>query len=100
MVLSTPEQDAAQALEVKARGIRGYKVHPPASLDIEAYTAVREAVGPDFPLMAYYESDMAAMAADPTTQDWWALCMPLQRPLEDRVEGEWWMDIPEIFHSD
>lgn len=54
MFLETPEQYAAQALEVKARGIRGYKVHPPspAALDIEVYTAVREAVGPDFPLMA------------------------------------------------
>jgi L-alanine-DL-glutamate epimerase-like enolase superfamily enzyme len=54
MFLDTPEQYAAQALEVKARGIRGYKVHPPspAALDIEVYTAVREAVGLDFPLMA------------------------------------------------
>ena len=54
MFLSTPEQYAAQALAVKARGIRGYKVHPPspAALDIEVYTAVRDAVGPDFPLMA------------------------------------------------
>ncbi|HEU0206104.1 MAG TPA: enolase C-terminal domain-like protein [Pseudolysinimonas sp.] len=54
MFLETPEQYAAQALEVKARGIRGYKVHPPspAAADIEVYTAVRDAVGPDFPLMA------------------------------------------------
>lgn len=54
MFLSTPEEYAAQAREVKARGIRGYKVHPPApaALDLEVYAAVREAVGPDFPLMA------------------------------------------------
>ena len=54
MFLATPEEYAAQALEVKARGIRGYKVHPPApaSLDLEVYAAVRDAVGPDFPLMA------------------------------------------------
>jgi len=30
MFLATPEEYAAQALEVKAPGIRGYKVHPPA----------------------------------------------------------------------
>jgi len=54
MFLETPEQYAAQALEVKARGFRGYKVHPPgpAALDLEVYAAVRDAVGPDFPLMA------------------------------------------------
>jgi L-alanine-DL-glutamate epimerase-like enolase superfamily enzyme len=54
MFLSTPAEYAAQALEVKGRGLRGYKVHPPspAARDLEVYTAVREAVGPDFPLMA------------------------------------------------
>jgi L-alanine-DL-glutamate epimerase-like enolase superfamily enzyme len=54
MFLSTPEEYAAQATEVRARGLHGYKVHPPgpASLDLEVYAAVREAVGPDFSLMA------------------------------------------------
>jgi L-alanine-DL-glutamate epimerase-like enolase superfamily enzyme len=54
MFLSTPAEYVAQAVEVKARGLRGYKVHPPspAAVDVEVYTAVREAVGPDFPLMA------------------------------------------------
>ncbi|AZI56851.1 mandelate racemase [Nakamurella antarctica] len=54
MFLASPEEYAAQALEVKARGIRGYKVHPPApaALDLEVYAAVRDAVGPDYPLMA------------------------------------------------
>jgi L-rhamnose mutarotase len=28
------------------------------------------------------------------------VCMPLQRPVEDRAEGEWWKEIPEIFHTD
>jgi L-rhamnose mutarotase len=47
-----------------------------------------------------FDADMAAMAADPSTQEWWAVCMPLQRPLEDRAEGEWWKEIPEVFHLD
>ena len=47
-----------------------------------------------------YDADMAAMAADPATQEWWAVCEPLQRPVEDRAEGEWWKEIPEIFHTD
>lgn len=45
-----------------------------------------------------YEADMAAIAADPATQEWWAVCGPLQRPVEDRVEGEWWKEVPELFH--
>jgi len=53
-----------------------------------------EYIGDDF------EADMAAIAADPVTQDWWAVCMPLQRPLDDRAEGEWWTTIPEVFHLD
>lgn len=47
-----------------------------------------------------YAADMAKMAADPTTQKWWAVNMPLQRPLETRKEGEWWADMTEIFHHD
>lgn len=44
------------------------------------------------------DSDLAAMAADPTTQTWWEVCGPLQRPVEDRAPGEWWKTLPEIFH--
>ncbi len=47
-----------------------------------------------------YEADMADIAADPTTQEWWALCMPLQRPFPDRRPGKWWQEIDEIFHLD
>jgi len=44
--------------------------------------------------------DMAQMAADPTTQKWWEVCMPCQEPLPDRAEGEWWVDMDEVFHCD
>ena len=43
---------------------------------------------------------LAAIAADPVTQEWWAVCMPMQRPLPGRAEGEWWMALPEVFHLD
>jgi L-rhamnose mutarotase len=26
--------------------------------------------------------------------------MPLQRPVSDRADGEWWASIPEVFHVD
>ena len=44
-----------------------------------------------------YEADMAKMAADPKTQEWWAVCMPCQAPLDTRKEGEWWASMPEVF---
>ena len=47
-----------------------------------------------------YDTDMAAIAADPTTQEWWAVCMPLQRAFPDRAPGEWWQSIDEVFHLD
>jgi len=47
-----------------------------------------------------YEADMAKMAADPTTQEWWKECMPCQEPLETRAEGEWWANMQEVFHLD
>jgi L-rhamnose mutarotase len=44
-----------------------------------------------------YAGDMARMAADPKTQEWWAVCMPCQAPLETRNEGEWWASMEEVF---
>ena len=47
-----------------------------------------------------YEADMAKMAADPKTQEWWDIMMPMQEPLETRAEGEWWAEMEEVFHTD
>ena len=47
-----------------------------------------------------YAADMARMAADKTTQEWWAIMMPMQSPLPDRKEGDWWTQIEEVFHVD
>jgi L-alanine-DL-glutamate epimerase-like enolase superfamily enzyme len=54
MFLPGPEDYAKQALEVKAKGYKGYKLHPPGGLDLDiaCYRAVRKAVGDDFTLMA------------------------------------------------
>jgi L-rhamnose mutarotase len=58
-------------------------------------------------LFAYFEyvgndfaADMAKMAADPKTQEWWAVMMPMQDPLPTRAEGEWWATMEEVFHTD
>ncbi len=53
-----------------------------------------EYVGKDF------EADMADMAADPKTQQWWEVVKPLQEPLSTRGVGEWGADMEELFHQD
>ena len=47
-----------------------------------------------------FEADMAKMAADLKTQEWWDVMMPMQIPLETRAEGEWWAEMEEVFHMD
>jgi L-rhamnose mutarotase len=71
--------------------------------NIRNYTIFRD--GTD--LFAYFEyvgedfaADMAAMAADPETQRWWALTDAMQEPLPDREPATWWKTIREIFHTD
>lgn len=47
-----------------------------------------------------FEADMAKMAADPKNQEWWSFCIPCQKPLETRKEGEWWAMMEHVFHMD
>jgi L-rhamnose mutarotase len=47
-----------------------------------------------------FAQDMAKMAADPKTQEWWAVMEPLQEPLSTRGKGEWWAGMEECFHQD
>jgi L-rhamnose mutarotase len=47
-----------------------------------------------------YSADMARMAADPKTQEWWDIMMPMQEPVEPRADGEWWADMEQVFHVD
>ena len=49
---------------------------------------------------ADFDADMARMAADPKTQEWWALCGPMQQRLYSNAPGEWWGAMEEVFHSD
>ena len=46
-----------------------------------------------------FDRDMARMAADPTTQEWWSVCMPCQEPLADRAPGEWWAGMEGVFYN-
>jgi L-rhamnose mutarotase len=58
-------------------------------------------------LFAYFEyvgedfaADMAVMAADDIVREWWTLTDAMQDPYPDRAAGDWWLTIPEIFHTD
>jgi L-rhamnose mutarotase len=46
-----------------------------------------------------YDADMAKMAADPKTQEWWAIMEPMQVPVATRAAGEWWARMKEVFHT-
>lgn len=45
-----------------------------------------------------FEADMQQIAALEITQKWWDLCMPCQKPLGTRKEGEWWAELENVFH--
>ena len=62
-------------------------------------------------LFAYFEytgtdfaADMAMIAADPKTREWWAVTDPCQEPVEGNskgsTEGNWWLPMEELFHTD
>ena len=77
--------------------------------NIQNYSIFLRKLPPDgqYFLFSYFEytgvdfkADMQAMAADETTQRWWALCKPCQKPLEDRASDEWWANMEEVFHED
>jgi L-rhamnose mutarotase len=57
-----------------------------------------EYVGDDF------DADMANIATDPKTREWWQLTDPMQTPVEGNssgsIEGDWWTPIEEVFHTD
>ena len=76
--------------KIRECNIRNYSIY----LKDGQLFAYFEYVGHDF------EADMAKMAADPKTQEWWAIMEPIQKPLETRGEGEWWAEMEEVFHLD
>jgi len=75
--------------------IRNYSIYQRKLPDGRLYLfAYFEYTGSDF------AGDMARMAADKTTQDWWAVCKPCHQPFEDRGPEEWWAGMEEVFHWD
>ncbi len=107
MVLGLRAENAAEYIElhkavwpgvlrmIRECNIRNYSIFLRTLDDGQQYLfSYFEYVGSDF------AADMAKMAADPTTQKWWSLCEPCQKPLASRAEGEWWTAMEEVFHED
>ncbi len=105
----------AQIIQLKPEAIDEYKrIHAEvwpgvlatiAACHIKNYSIfLRE---PENLLFAYFEyhgddleSDMAKMAEDETTQRWWKITDPMQKPLTTAADGEWWAPAEEVFHED
>ena len=79
---------------IRECNIRNYSIYYKDVNGMPLLFAYFEYVGDDF------EADMAKMAADPKTQEWWDLMMPMQQPIDTREEGEWWATMEEVFHTD
>ena len=73
---------------IKACNISNYSIYYKNNM----LFAYMEYTGDDF------AADMAKMAADPKTQEWWAIMEPMQRPVSSRAAGEWWANMEEVFH--
>lgn len=102
-----------QVIGVKPEAFERYRQHHAAvwpevlamikECHIENYSIFHK----DGQLFAYFEytgedfdADMARMAADPSTQKWWAVMEPMQEPVANRKPGEWWASMDEVFHLD
>lgn len=80
---------------IKACNLRNYSIYLRKLPDGRHYLfSYFEYVGTDF------AADMAKMAADPATQQWWAVNKPCHEPLPDRAPDEWWAGMEEVFHLD
>jgi L-rhamnose mutarotase len=79
---------------IKRCNIRDYSIYE-CELDGKLYLfSYFEYVGDDF------KKDMAVMAADAKTRQWWAETDPCQIRLPGTPEGEQWLKIQEVYHLD
>ncbi len=72
---------------IHASNIRNYSIYHHNGLMFAYF----EYVGSDF------DADMAAMAADPITQKWWEWMEPMQEPVPEAGEQDWWVNMEMMF---
>jgi L-rhamnose mutarotase len=104
MVIGVKPEDIAEYKELHAN-VWPSVLKRISDSNIKNYTIfLRE---PENLLFGYWEyhgddfaADSAKLAADPETQRWWAICSPMQVPLETREKGDWWAKMEDVFHLD
>lgn len=47
-----------------------------------------------------FDADMARIAEDPKTQEWWKLTDPCQQRMASALPHEQWAMMPQVFHTD
>jgi L-rhamnose mutarotase len=47
-----------------------------------------------------YQADLARIAADPVTQQWWTHTDPCQVPVDGAPDGTVWADAQQVWHLD
>ncbi|MDR3083133.1 MAG: L-rhamnose mutarotase [Streptomyces sp.] len=72
---------------LRTHGIANYSIFEHAGLLFSYF----EYHGTDF------NADMAAISADPVTQEWWKLTDPCQLRLPTARPGEWWAQMEPVF---
>ena len=81
--------------QIRQSNIRNYSIYLRPLDDGQYYLfSYFEYTGGDF------AADTARIAAEPTTQRWWAECIPCLELLPDRAPGEVWSPMEEVFHLD
>ena len=79
---------------IRKSNIRNYSIYM-AELEGKLYLfSYFEYVGDD------WDADMQAIADDPETQRWWKETDPCQIRLPGTPEGQQWLKIEEVFHTD
>ncbi|WP_097911792.1 L-rhamnose mutarotase [Streptomyces sp. b84] len=43
------------------------------------------------------DGDLALVASDPATQEWWLRTDPCQEPVAEAAPGEWWASMEQVF---
>ena len=80
---------------IRDSNIRNYSIYMGEMDDGNLYLfSYLEYVGDDM------EGDMAAVANDPVTREWWKMTDPLQTRLKNTPTGSQWKSLTEVFHTD
>ena len=81
--------------QIKKSNMRNYSIYLTKFPDGNYYLfSYFEYTGDDF------DADMKKMAEDPKTKEWWSHTDPMQLPLSNKKDGEWWKNMEEVFHLD